>query len=641
MKINNKKWESCENEEKISYANELFNDAKVAREKREVEWYLNYRFLEGDHYVYYNTVTNSLERLPKKRGEVRVVVNKIKAMIRAVQNYTTRFNPKWEVIPGDLDESTIKNARRAGKVLDYIDTHLHLEIMRAALIETGLNTSVAFVELDWDENADAGLGQVRVMLHDSFNVYVDPSASIYGGLIKGRFVAKSTRKAIEEIKNDERYDKKARKNVVKDDSLSDSALKTRIITQESNLVQEKTERAVVREFYLYDDEGSKNSKIRLFTYCGKEVLRDEMLKEVEFPIYCFQIPQDTKKIYHRSWTADIVPLNKVLDRIVSQKVMYINQALVYRIIAEKGHGATPITNEMGMIMEVNAGRKWEQQPLHPMPLTADRLEGDVNKYIEDMGGAHEAALGSSPSGARSGAQLEALQAADSNNLAGIRLSMESFLAVLGSKILDIIAEKYVASRVIRITDPEEGEEGPARNYLEVMGAGAPKEAQKEGAVIINKDNELIVKIGSWLGYTVEAQRETLMKLAETGIIPADEVLRQFEFTNINELSAKARDQRLEQHQLDAEIAGRNQQEQAPAPEQQKGGIDMVALADKENMQMMQGEQLPPTEGADLNHTMAHRDFMSSQTFKTEADETIQQVFVQHVQGELAAHGMTQ
>jgi len=504
-----------------------------------------------------------------------------------------------------------------------------------------LNTSVGFVELDWDETADGGLGQVKVLLHDSFDVYVDPRATIYSGLIKGRFVSKSVKKALDEIRNDARYEKKAREKVVKDDTVSDSIMKTRILTRENNQVQEKTKRAIVREFFLYDDEGDDKSKIRLFTYCGKQVLRDEMLDEVDFPIYCFQIPQDTKKIYHRSWTADIVPLNKILDRSISQKIMYANQALVYRIIAEKGHGVKHFSNEMGNVTEVNAGRKWEQQTLHPLPLTIDRLEDNINNYIEDIGGAHEAALGRMPAGARSGDQIEALQAADSNNLVGITLSMQSFLSVLGSKILDIVSEKYVTSRVVKITDPEEDEEGPAKNYLEVMGSEAPEKAQKEDAVIINKDNELIVKIGSWLGHTVEGQRKTLMDLAEIGAIPTEEVLRQYEFTNIAELSEKAKEQRMEQHQLDAEIAGRNQQAQAPTEQPQQGGMDLVALADKENMQMMNGEPLPPTEGADLQHSMAHKDFMESQTFQAEADENIKQIFVQHVQGELAGHQMAQ
>jgi hypothetical protein len=543
--------------------------------------------------------------------------------------------------------------------------------MRQSLVESGLNTSVGFVELDWDKDADGGLGQVKVMMHDSFDILIDPQATIYSGLIKGRFVGKSIKRPVEEIKNDDRYDEKKRKDVVADDLLSESTFKARILTKEGLQQEEETKRATVKEIFLYDDEGDKKSKIRLVTYCGKQLLRDELLKKTDFPIYCFQVPQDTKKVYHRSWVADLVPLNKILDRIVSQRVMYVNQALVFRMIAEKGHGANAVTNEMGELIEINPGKKWEQQQMYPLPTTLESTEMAINRYIEDVGGAHEAALGRMPQGARSGDQIEALQAADANNLAGLRLSLESFLSVLGSAILDIIAEKYVAARVIKITDPEEQPVSPQvptpgqptvpgappqpietepqsenlrKNYLEVVGSQANDKVKKEGAVIVNTDNEVIVKIGSWLGYTQEAQRKTLMELAGAGILPAEEILRQYEFPNINELSEKARAQRLEQHVLDAEIAGRNQnqgQMKQPQGQQSQGRADLVALADKENMQMMQGQPLPPTEGADLQHTQAHADFMQSQTFMTGTSQQIKQIFGQHVQGELAAHNMTQ
>ena len=633
MKIGDKDWCKLENSEQIAYSNELFEDSRQSRQNRDMEWYLNYSFLDGNHYVYYNTVNNTIERIPRRKGEVRIVVNKVKSMIRAVTNYATRFQPKWEVLPGDLDEETVKNAHRASKVMDFLHRTLHLEIMEAGIVESGLNTSVGWVELDWDPEAEGGLGQVKVLLQDSFDTYPDPRATIYAGEVKGRYIAKSIRKTVSEIKANKRY-LEARKDVQRNDELSDSILKSRIMRKEGAPKDEKIERAIVREFQFYDDEkNEKGGHIQLFTYAGDVVLRDEPLKEEGFTLYCYQIPQDPKKIYHRSWTADIVPLNKALDRTVSQKVMYVNQALIYRILAEKGHGVNVINNDMGQVVEINPNRKWEQMNMHPLPSTLDTLENDLNMYIEDLGGAHEAALGRSPAGARSGDQIEALQAADSNNLSGIRMSLESFLSVIGSKILDIVSEKWVTSRVAKVAEPEEGQETD-KNYLRVIGAGAPDNAKREGVTIINKDNEIIVKIGSYLGYTVDAQRTTILKMAELGLIPAEEVLKQFEFANVEELSAKARDQRMEKQQMDAQIAGRTG---STGGSSQGGNSDLVTLADKENMGMMQGQQIPPTEGADAAHTQAHVDFMRTAYFSKEADDTRRMIFKEHVQGELQMH----
>jgi hypothetical protein len=126
-KDGSKKWDQCSPEEKIAFCDSYVEEAKSSREVREIEWYLNQMFVDGNHYASYNTVTNSLETRPKKKGEVRMVINITKSAIRSIKNYVTREEPKWDITPGDTDEDTITNARRMGKTLDYIFRKLHLE----------------------------------------------------------------------------------------------------------------------------------------------------------------------------------------------------------------------------------------------------------------------------------------------------------------------------------------------------------------------------------------------------------------------------------------------------------------------------------------------------------------------------------
>ena len=629
IEVESKPWNKLDDVQKISYCESLLNDVKKSREPYDLEWYQNHKFENGDHYLAVNTVTGSLEaNPPKKRGEVRMVINKIRSTKRAIQNYVTRTQPKWEIIPGDVDPDTIKNARRIGKTMDYLYRKLHLEQMVSGVIDTGLSTSIGVVEVDWDENADGGIGEVRVRLHDPFDIYFDKRSYLYAGRIVGRFIAKSIVKSVDEVKNDKRYDEKARKEVKPDEELATSRLKAKILTKEMGSNEDsKIPTVTVKEFHLWEDEkNKKKGNIKIITYAGDQILLEEDSPDTEFPIYFYQISMNPLKVYQRAWVTDAVPLNKAIDRSVSQKIMYMNQALVYRIIAEKGHGAGVITNEMGEILEINPKRTFQQMTMNPLPAGYDAVTNELNAYIEDMLGAHDAALGRMPTGARSGNTLEAIQAADSNNLTGLTASLESFLSVVGERILDIISKKYQVSRIVKIAEPEEGEE-----FIKVIGEGAKQ--RPENATIITEDNEVIVKIGSWLGHTLEAKRETMMKLAEMGVLPAEEVLRQFEFPNVEELSAKARDQRMEQSQMDLAIAGHAG---GQGGQQQPQGPDMAALADKENMAMAQGEAVPSTEGADITHTQAHTDFMQSDTFKSLPDE-IKQIFADHVQGELGAH----
>jgi hypothetical protein len=638
--IGQKKWDSCTDDEKISFADQLVEEGKQSKQIREMEWYLNYMFLDGNHYATYNSVTNSLETKPRKTGEVRMVVNITKSAIRSIKNYATREEPKWEVTPGDTDEDTITASRRAGKTLDFIYRKLHLEQMVAGVVDSGLNTSIGWVEIDWDKDSDDGLGEVKIINHDSFDIGFDSSATIYRGKFVGRFIYKSIKRSLSAIKNDKRYNKN-KDDVQSDNSLAESPIKARILEKEGNGSRKNViEQATIREVLIWDDEkNTKKGRIKLLTYADKKILRDEDMDYKEFPLYPFQISLNPNKILQRSWTADAIPLNKAIDRIVSQKIMYVNKALIYRIITESGALANVVRNEQGEFIEINKGRKFEQVQMTPLPTTIDTLLSQLNSFHEDVLSSHDASTGRLPAGARSGKTLEALQAAESNNLMGISQSLRSFLSVIGKRILEIISEKYVTSRIVKITDPEVQEDGTQTNYIRVVGKGSPAK-DREDATIISDESEVIVNIGSWLGYTRDAQRETLMKLAELGVIPADEVLRQMEFPNINELSEKARAERTEKFRMEAEIAGRNQN--GGQTNQGQGGQSnqMVSLADKENTQMMNGQQLPPTEGADMSHTQAHLDFIKTQTFTTASPE-IQQIIAQHAQGELQAQGLLQ
>ena len=632
ISVDGRDFKKLKDNEKIAYCEQLLEDVKSAREKRDLEWYRNHMFLEGNHYLTYNATNNQLEaNPPRRRGEVRMVVNKIRSSKRAIKNYVTSSQPKWEVVPGDVDEETITLTRRYGKVLDYLYRKRHLESMVSGVVDSALDTSVGWVEIDWDGEAAKGLGDVRIRLHPSFDIYIDRRAYLYDGKLVSPFLVKTINKTLDEIKADERYNEKARKDVKEEDDQAVSRMKQKILRKDDGPDKKTIKRANVREFMLWDEEkNDKGGNIQLFTYTGDKVLRDEELDENEYPIYCMQGDMNPTTVYQRSWVADAVPLNKALDRSLSQKIMYINQALVFRIIAEKGHGAGVVTNEQGEIIEINKHTKFEQWRMQPLPAGFDALNHELTTYIEDIMGAHDAALGRLPSGARSGKTLEALQSADANNLTGITQALESFLSVVGERVLSLVSKHYKTSRIIKLAEPEEG-----ADMMKVIGDGAPEQSKgQEDVTVIKDDNEVIVKIGSWLGYTKEAQLENIMKLAEMGVLPAEAVLRHLEFPNVEELSRKAREERVEQHQMSLEVAGHAEGQQGGQQEEQ---VDMIALAEQESTDMLNGQAIPPTEGATPDHSQVHRDIINSRTFKS-APRKNQGLLEEHYMGEVGPLG---
>lgn len=637
IEFNDKPWDELDDAQKISYVKDnLVDPSRQERRSTDLQWYFNVNFVEGNHYIQYNSTTKSIETPPRKRGTIRLVINKTRSSIRSVKNYATRYQPKAEVVPGDTDEDTIVNARRSGKLLDYLHIQLYLRNKIRKLVEKGLIHSVGFWELGWDDEAEGGLGQITVDNHDPFDIFLPLTARVEGPIIHSPFIAKVISRNTTELKSDKRYPKEKREKITPDEESAYSEVKARVLRKKGvkEAREEGQETTLLYEVMLYDPENNdKGGNIKRVTFASDQLLLEEDLELTEYNIYAFQ-PEPSDMVYSPAWVQDLVPVNKAIDRLQSQVLDYNNKMLRGRYRAPKGHGVNRVSAGRGgpdiEIIEYNPGFELQQVEMHPLPLTIHRQISDLNSEMEHLSGAHEASMGAMPVGARSGKSLEALQAADSNNLAGIRESLEDFLSVVYSRMLDIVAEKYVASRVIKLTEPEEG----GNEYIKAIGAGGLGEGEtREGGVIVNKDNEVIVKIGSWLGYTNEAQRDTLIQLAGLNIIPAEEVLRQFEFPNIKELSEKARKQRLEEHQLKAEIAGRKGE--AGGPEAEAGGAAAgpapdVALADEENARMMRGEVLPPTKGATPEHSQSHVNFLRSAEAKGEGV----QIIAEHVRGEV-------
>ena len=646
--IHGKKWEKLSDEEKIAICDEYILTAEDERKPLTWDWYVNKQFLDGNHYIRYNATTNAIENPPERKDRVRLVINKTKTSARAVANYATRYKPRWEVLPGDDDNDTNVGARRAGKVLDHLYRTLHIRAKIRSAVDFSLWTSIGIWEHGFDPDIGKN-GDVFIKSHDPFDIIIPLNAELEGPVITSSpFVAKVFARDVDLIHNDSRYNEKNRSTVTADGELSLSELKKNMKMKRGEQSQrDKRNTALVREIMIWDAEGKeKKGNIQLVTYAGDVVLRDEPLKRTKYPFLILQ-PEDVYQLYSKPWISHIIPTNKALDRLESLILEYNVKMNRARILAEKGHGVNLAgTGRSGVseveVLEYNPGRKFEQMQILPLPLTINRQIDNLNRYIDVLSGASQISPASLPSNIRSTGMLEQLQATDANNLSGIREALEDFLSVAGERLLEEVDEHYSTSRVIKVTDPEEGI--PER--MKVVGKSAAgengKELEKQGKAFTIEPGEVIVTIGSWLGYTREAQRTTMLDLLKLRALPGDEVLRQFEFPNVEGLSEKAKRERLEESELQADIAGRRSVGgvgQGGRP-MQGGGMQPPAgppspdvdLADEENAAMMDGQPLPPTPGATPEHTEAH--ILFAQAPEVQQDQQVQQILRAHIEGEL-------
>jgi hypothetical protein len=71
-----------QNKEVASFIDTLYDQTLTKYLKLHKDWYLNERFVRGDHWIIYNKTLNKIQNLPISDGEIRRTINKIRVQLR-------------------------------------------------------------------------------------------------------------------------------------------------------------------------------------------------------------------------------------------------------------------------------------------------------------------------------------------------------------------------------------------------------------------------------------------------------------------------------------------------------------------------------------------------------------------------------
>ena len=123
--------------------------------------------------------------------------------MRTIKNQVTAFKPKWEVMPKGRSDQAVNNARYSGKLLDHFYKIFNLRKMIKETVIQGLLYSVGGPwQIGYDPDADNGQGEVSIWLLDTFDFYIDPTAT---SIDEAEFCIKAVRKPMDVIKNNPHY----------------------------------------------------------------------------------------------------------------------------------------------------------------------------------------------------------------------------------------------------------------------------------------------------------------------------------------------------------------------------------------------------------------------------------------------------
>lgn len=616
------------NRELRAQAVDLARQTADARRRYDWEWLTRDLYRRGYMFSSYDPNTHNV--IISSDTQIKIPINLVWSQMRVIRNQVTSFRPKWEVLPTGKSEESLTNARYSGRLLDYYYDRLGLRKKLKEIVTQGLMYSVGGPwQIIYDPMADNGEGAVKIFLWDTYDFYVDMNAT---ALEEAEFCFTAIRRPLSEIKTNPDFTFYEALDMG-ESRVAQSEYKQFLIQAlryQQQVTNSKNETAIQKEFWWKirvsesnmkelakeleeNKQDSKDLKVgeilmRVIHYLDilEDPLRVQLLRRSDFPFEIYQADINPVELYGESWIKHIIPPNRALNALESSVFQFHWKMAKGRLRIDKNSGVRMINNEHGAIIEANRGAQIESIHIDPLPNSYSTQIENMRRYIEDLGGAHDISMGRIPTGVKSGVGLAELKQADATNQNDLVDNLEDFLVRVGKKVLKEIATNYDVPKVIKALgksgDPEHfaviGEQfSSGRKNKKMVKIGTDEfDLAKIGA-----DNEITVKIGSWLAYTKSAQEEKLKELYDGKVIDQKTFLEHLEFNDVQNIVDRTREEAM----LD---------KMSTTPAVGGGGVSDQEIAAQENIMMVDENRtdvVPLPTDAHSVHLAIHQEYANN------------------------------
>ena len=140
-------------EDIASFVNAEFNRRVSERKAFENQWRLNNEFVNGNQYMDINTVTNSLEEIPKLYWyQEREVFNQLATILETRVSRLTRQRPIPKVRPNSQSDDDIAKAKVSNIVINNAWNDQDMNKLYQDMISWLETTGTVLVKTIWDNN---------------------------------------------------------------------------------------------------------------------------------------------------------------------------------------------------------------------------------------------------------------------------------------------------------------------------------------------------------------------------------------------------------------------------------------------------------------------------------------------------------
>lgn len=519
------------------------------------QWRLNYAFYKGKQYVFYPAKSDRLESLAvedgmKPRHRVRLVSNQIMPGVHTLLAQLTKTKPRMYATPGGGGEQEVRAAEMAESLLEYWWQDLALDEKLDEALLWSLICSAGYWQIYWNPYAAKQMrfvlgpngqpivddtlktefvgqlekmgiqpkekvvymGDICVEVISPFNVLLDPGS--------GTFEDAKYAIVVQDLDPDEirtRWGKTVTPNVAPATPDSSLPFANSVGAYELSLRR-------VYTGYFKPTAAMPNGRVVVWVDGGdKQILADYKwpYPSNDLPLVKFAGMRVPGAIYDDAVVTHAIPLQKELNRTISQIVEYKNLTIAPVMIAPVGSLRTRRTTEPGQVIEyapTAAGLKPEfDQPQAMPPYVFEHLS-DISARLKEIFLSAEVLQGNVPPNVEAGIAIDLLQEMAVDKLAPIIKLIEMSLARAGQQMLSLAQKYYVEPRLLKI-----------------QGSGGSTQVKQFVNADINGNITVHVETGSGLPRTRAGRQARIERLIELGLIEPRRALRYLELADLGDV----------------------------------------------------------------------------------------------------------
>ena len=554
----------------LATASDLSQKLDALRNRRrmeEIEWKLNMRFYQGDQYTYYNPGTRRIEAVPTQDAEipryrVRIVSNQIQTGVQSLLSKLIKTKPSWNATPGETGDSAMKAAQFAAELLEEKWSSLNMGSKYEDALLWSIMANEGWWQISWDPFANSQM--TFLMTPDGQPITDSAMEKEYRAQLEQAGIdPKEFEKVV--YMGDVRVDSLAPTDVYIDDTVKNAAdakwafCRRYLSVDDINARFPKAKEAglkpdavptalghdlmgneggdpsvkAVWDFYHLPTPSQPKGRVVTFVEDPDTILEDSPWesrypKLTRLPLVQFRSVKVPGQASGSPLVSQARPLQKQLNRMLSQVTEYFNLTVKPRIWAPMNSLRQRIANEPGAVYEYTpvGNQRPEVEQLSTIPSYVFEFLNQISGRLNEVFGLTEVTEGKLPPNLEAADAIDLLQEMATDRFAPAILENEKSLANAGQILLVLMQQYYVEPRQIALSGP--GGIARVREFNQADFAG---------------NLTVSVEAGSSMPKTRAARRKQVERWMELGLIQPQNAWKYFDTADTRDLAVRfARDE---------------------------------------------------------------------------------------------------